>query len=101
VTGRTEQRHPAIHREAVRIAVAGDARQELRAEFLQLAFTERCSLPFLKRNGRNPRPPPAHPKTGLIGSSGRYDLAPGEDMGTPNNSVAAAPITLVPLRALH
>ena len=37
----------------------------------------------------------------LVGSPQRHDLDPGEDMGTPNNSVSAASITLSPLRALH
>jgi hypothetical protein len=47
-------------------------------------------------------PPPAPgPKADLIGSSQRHDLDPGEDMGTPKNSVGAASITLSPLRALH
>jgi putative transposase len=50
-----------------------------------------------------PKSPPAASdrKTDLTGSSQSHDLDPGEDMGTPNNSVCAASITLSPLRALH
>ena len=46
-------------------------------------------------------PPAPSRKTDLAGSPQRHDLDPGEDMGTPKNRVAAAPITLSPLPALH
>ena len=50
-----------------------------------------------------PKSPPPAPgrKTDRVGSPQSHDLDPGEDMGTPKNSVSAAPITLSPLRALH
>ena len=41
------------------------------------------------------------PKTNLVGSSQRHALDLAEDLGTPENSVSAASITLSPLRALH
>ena len=40
-------------------------------------------------------------KTDLVGSPERHDRDPGEDIGTPNDSVSAAAITRSPLRALH
>jgi putative transposase len=50
-----------------------------------------------------PTSPPAAPgrKTDLVGSPQSHDRDPGEDMGTPNNSVSAASIMLSPLPALH
>jgi putative transposase len=50
-----------------------------------------------------PKSPPAAlgEEPDLVGSPQSHDLDPGEDMGTPNNSVSAAPITLSPKRALH
>jgi hypothetical protein len=40
-------------------------------------------------------------KPDLVGSSQSDDLDPGEGMGTPDNSVTAASITLSSRRALH
>jgi putative transposase len=50
-----------------------------------------------------PKPPPTdrRDKTDRVGAPPCHDLDPGEDMGTPKHRVAAAPITLSPLRALH
>ena len=50
-----------------------------------------------------PKSPPTAPgrNTDLVGSSQRHDLHPGEDMGTPKPSVAAASITRSPLPARH
>lgn len=50
-----------------------------------------------------PKPPPAprDAKIDLVGSPQSHDLDPGEDMGTPKNSISAAPITLSPLQTLH
>ena len=50
-----------------------------------------------------PKSPPAAPdrETDRVGSPQSHDFGPGEDMGTPKNSVSAVPITLLPLRALH
>jgi putative transposase len=52
-------------------------------------------------NPPKPVPTDRGDKTDLVGSSQRHDLDPGGDMGTPKHSVAAASITLSPLRALH
>lgn len=50
-----------------------------------------------------PKPPPATvgEANDLVGSSQSHDLDPGEDMGTPNNSAAAAPINPSTLPVLH
>jgi putative transposase len=52
-------------------------------------------------NPPKPLPTDRGEKTDLAGSPLRHDLDPGEDMGTPKHSVAAASITLSPLPALH
>ena len=52
-------------------------------------------------NPPKPLPTDRGEKTDFVGSPQCHDLGPGEDMGTPKNSVSAAPITLSPLRALH
>ena len=52
-------------------------------------------------NPPKPSPLDLGKKTDLVGSPQSHDLDPGEDMSTPKNSAAAAPITLSPLRALH
>jgi putative transposase len=52
-------------------------------------------------NPPKPLPTDCGEHTDLAGSPQRHDLGPGEDMGTPNNSVSAAAIMLSPLRTLH
>jgi putative transposase len=52
-------------------------------------------------NPPKPLPTDRGEHTDLAGSPQSHDLGPGEDMGTPNNSVFAASIMLSPLRALH
>ena len=52
-------------------------------------------------NPPKPVPTDRGEKPDLVGSPQRHDLGPGEDMGTPNTSVAAASLMLSPLPALH
>ena len=52
-------------------------------------------------NPPKPVPTDRGEKPDLVGSPQRHDLGPGEDMGTPNTSVAAASLMLSPLSALH
>ena len=52
-------------------------------------------------NPPKPLPMDRSEKTDPVGSPSRHDLDPGEDIGTPKHSVAAASITLSPRRALH
>jgi putative transposase len=52
-------------------------------------------------NPPKPLPTDRGEKPDFVGSPQRLDLDPGEDMSTPKHSVAAASITLSPLRALH